>query len=179
MKKNSLKTSAVQGRKTYVFDTSTLIILFEKCGLVTAFTEFAGKNELLVPMRVVEEFFAYDNASSNRSIFQRTFNLIDAVLVDAFLPYFNFDSKPGELWVMSHVFNNPHYFCVIDEGFARGICELFNLNVTGAIGILAEMKKENILQKEDLVCIKNNIKNSHFYLSKKICSELDKICLSH
>lgn len=168
-----------QHEQTYVFDTSTLILLFEKCGLVDAFAKFTQKNKLLVPSRVMEEFFAGKNAEHHRLAFQNCFTALNVDLADELLPYFNFDSTSGEIWVISYALKNPSCICVIDERFASSVCLAFSVTTIGAIGIIEEMKKEGILSPCDLQGIRDKIRNSRFYLSKILCDELDRICLDH
>jgi predicted nucleic acid-binding protein len=126
----------------------------------------------------MNEFLAGKNAKQYNSVFQNCFIPLKVTLAEELLPYFNFDSTSGEIWVISYALKNPSCFCVIDEEFGRSICELFSINVTGAIGIINEMKKVGILSSNDLHCIRDKIRRSRFYLSKKLADELDRICLS-
>jgi predicted nucleic acid-binding protein len=168
-----------QNKQKYIFDTSALIVLFEKCGLVDAFTRFAQGKELSVPLRIIEEFFAGNNDEICRSALKACFTTVNVNVADELLPYFNFDSTSGEISVISYALRNPSYTCVIDEGFGRSICDIFSVNVTGAIGIVGKMKKEGILLPNDLQDVRDKIRNSHFYLSQALCDELDRICLNH
>ena len=162
----------------YVFDTSALIILVEKCELQDAFVKFANERDLFIPTRVREEFFAGDIHDYHKETIENCFTPIDMTLADELLPYFNFDSTSGEIWVISYALKNPSTTCVIDEGFGRNICRLFSINVCGSIGIIGEMKKAGILSKSDLLNVRNKVRDTRFYLSKNLCNELDKICLS-
>ncbi|MCJ7630825.1 hypothetical protein MUP77_00255, partial [Candidatus Bathyarchaeota archaeon] len=123
-----------KNKRKYIFDTSTLIILVEKCELTDVFLKFAEERDLYVPSRVLEEIFAGKNAKQYNSVFRRYFTPINVALAEELLPYFNFDSTSGEIWVISYALKNPSCFCVIDEEFGRNICKLFSINVTGAIG---------------------------------------------
>jgi predicted nucleic acid-binding protein len=165
-------------KREYVFDTSTLIILVEKCELSDAFNRFAQERKLYVPTRVVEEFLIGSSFDDHSTTLQDCFIPLDVTLADELLPYFNFKSTSGEIWVISYALRNPSCFCVIDEEFGRNICKLFSINVTGAIGIMDEMKKDGILSSSDLHCIRDKIRNARFYLSKYLSDELDRICLT-
>jgi predicted nucleic acid-binding protein len=173
-----LNLFAEKNKRKYIFDTSTLIILVEKCGLTDAFSKFAEKRDLYVPLRVIDEFFAGKNAKQYNSVLKDCFIRVDGALAEELLPYFNFDSTSGEIWVISYALRNSSYCCVIDEEFGRSICKLFSINVTGAIGIIEEMKREGILSSNDLHQIRDKIRRTHFYLSKNLCDQLDRICLS-
>ncbi|MCJ7634772.1 hypothetical protein MUP77_20570 [Candidatus Bathyarchaeota archaeon] len=167
-----------RNRREYIFDTSALIILVEKCELTNALLKFAEERELYVPLRVKNEFFAGKNVKHHDPVFQDCFTSLDVPLAEELLPYFNFDPTSGEIWVISYALKNPSCSCVIDEEFGRSICRLFSINLTGAIGIISEMKKGGILSSSDLRCIREKIRNTRFYLSKNLCDELDRICLT-
>lgn len=53
---------------------------------------------------------------------------------------------------------------------------LFELKVTGAIGLISHMEELGLLTANDLDQTRVKIRNSGFYLSKKLCDELDRIC---
>jgi predicted nucleic acid-binding protein len=167
-----------QTKCKYVFDTSALIILVEKCELQNAFAKFALERDLFVPTRVREEFLAGNIRDCHIRTIETCFIPVNITLADELLPYFNFDSTSGEIWVISYALKNPSSVCVIDEEFGRNICRLFSIDVCGSIGIIDEMKKIGILSKSDLLDIRNKMRNARFYLSKTLCDELDKICLS-
>ena len=65
---------------------------------------------------------------------------------------------------------------MIDEMFGRSICENLGLKLTGTIGIIKELKSGGLLTSDDLKVIRIAIKNSRFYLSRKLLNELDDIC---
>lgn len=126
----------------------------------------------------MEEYFAHDNTQECDALFQKVFMPIKIDLAIELLPYFNFDSTSGEIWVISYALKNPSSICVIDEEFSRNICKLFGVNITGTIGIISEMKGQSLLSVSELHQIRDKIRKSGFYLSKELCDELDKICLS-
>lgn len=173
-----MNLSPEKTKREFVFDTSTLIILVEKCGLSDAFTRLAQERKLYVPTRVVEEFLVGSNFNDHKRTLRDCFIPLNVTLADELLPYFNFKSTSGEIWVISYALRNPSCFCVIDEEFGRNICKLFSINVTGAIGIIDEMKRDGILSSSDLHCIRDKIRSTRFYLSKYLCDELDRICLT-
>jgi len=162
----------------YIFDTSSAILLFEKCNLRKQLLKFSETNNLYVPTRVMEEYLKGDVKSSDIVDFQKVFSVINPILEEVLLPYFNFDSSSGEIWVISYALRNPECCCVIDEEFGRNICTLFETRLTGAIGIIKELKKQNLLSDKDLHQIKANVRKSRFYLSEKLLEELGKICSS-
>jgi predicted nucleic acid-binding protein len=129
-----------------------------------------------VPQRVIEEYFQGDNTRSGMPIFQRTFAPAKAKLESELLPFFNFDSSSGEIWVISYGLQNPNSVCVIDEDFGRSLCELFDLNFTGTIGILKKMKQMKLLCNSELKRTKRTIKTCGFFLSKQMSRELDALC---
>lgn len=164
----------------YIFDTSSIILLFEKCGLKKQLLQFSQTNRLHAPTRVMEEYVRGKNVTpTDITDFKKVFSLINPILEKVLLPYFNFESTDGAIWVISHTLGNPECWCVIDEEFGRNIATLFERKLTGAIGIIDEMKRQNILSDVELHKIRKNIRKSGFYLSKKLLKELDKICSSH
>ena len=133
---------------------------------------------LTAPMRVMEEYSIgdRDNPKPNVDNFREVFNLIDAKLDSELLPYFYYESTSGEIWVVSYARHHPEFTCVIDEMFARNICNLLKVKVTGTIGIIGEMKDNGFLTQQDLRNIRDVIKNCRFYLSKDLLRQLDQIC---
>jgi predicted nucleic acid-binding protein len=131
---------------------------------------------LYLPTRVKEEFSKGTIGVHHIKTLEDCFIAVDVKLADELLPYFNFETTSGEISVISYALKNPSCLCVIDEEFGRNICTLFSINVTGSIGIINEMKKADILSQTDLLNVRNKIRNSRFYLSAKLCDELDKIC---
>ncbi len=153
-------------------------MLLEKCQLKSQLLKFAEANTLCAPQRVLEEYEIGDgeNPKPNLAVFREVFSLVSVTLDNELLPYFNYDSSSGEIWVISHALQNPEYTCVIDELFARNICNLMNAKVVGTIGIINEMKLVGILDSEDLKSIRTTIRNCRFYLSKDLLKKLDEIC---
>ena len=126
----------------------------------------------------MEEYSVGDRESSKPNIefFKQVFNPIDVKADDDLLPYFFNESTSGEFWVISYARQHPEFTCVIDESFARSICDVLSIKVTGTIGIIKEMKNKGLLTSDDLKSIKSSIKKSRFYLSAKLLRELDEIC---
>lgn len=124
----------------------------------------------------MEEYLIGDNTEESKTFFQKVFTPTKVDLAAELLPYFNFDSAPGEIWVISYALRNRQCSCVVDEDFARNICKLYELKVTGAIGLISHMKELGLLTANDLDQIRVKIRDSGFYLSKKLCDELDRIC---
>jgi predicted nucleic acid-binding protein len=153
-------------------------MLLEKCQLCIQLKVFAKIYTILAPIRVMEEYSVGDGESPKPNIesFKQVFNPIEVKADDDLLPYFFNESTSGEFWVISYARQNPEYTCVIDESFARSICDTLGIKVTGTIGIIKEMKNKGLLTSDDLTSIKNSIKNSKFYLSTKLLRELDEIC---
>ena len=126
----------------------------------------------------MEEYSVGDGESIKPNIksFKQVFNPIDVKADDDLLPYFFNESTSGEFWVISYARQYPEFTCVIDESFARSICDNLGIKVTGTIGIIKEMKNKGLLTSDDLKLIKDSIKKSRFYLSSKLLRELDEIC---
>ena len=164
----------------YIFDTSPTILLFEKCNLRKKLMELSKANKLYVPSIVFGEFKKGENVTpTDIEEFKKVFSVINPTLNRELLPYFNFKDNSGEIWVISHALKNPECCCVIDEDFGRNIAALFETKLTGAIGIIKEMKSQNLLSDDDLRQLRVRVRKSGFYLSKKLLKELDEICSSH
>lgn len=164
----------------YIFDTSSIILLFEKCNIRPQLREFSEANKLYVPSRVFVEFKEGRNLELvDIKEFEEVFFIVNPNLNGDLLPYFNFEDSSGEIWVLSFALENPEYCCVIDEEFGRNIAALFSMNLTGAIGIIEEMKNSGLLSDKILLHIKDRVRQSGFYLSQKIVKELNRICSSH
>jgi predicted nucleic acid-binding protein len=90
---------------------------------------------VLSKTRVMEEYSIGDgdNPTPNIEIFKRVSNSIDVKLDNELLPYFYYESTSGEIWVISYARQHPEFTCVINETFARNICNLLGLKVTGTI----------------------------------------------
>ena len=164
----------------YIFDTSSAILLFEKCNIRKQLLKFSEADNLYVPTRVMEEYLKGEDVKPSDIVdFKKVFSVINPILEEVLLPYFNYDSSSGEIWVISHALRNPKCWCVIDEEFGRNIATLFETKLTGAIGIIKELKRQRILSDDDLRQIKVNVRKSGFYLSKKLLKELNGLCSSH
>ena len=162
----------------YIFDCSPAILLFEKCNLRKQLNLFRENNKLCVPLRVFEEFKNGKNVGSEDvTEFEKIFSVVNPTLHPDLLPYFNFIDSYGEIWVISYSLTHSEYCCVIDEEFGRGIARLYNLKLTGAVGIISEMKKQGFLSQNDLSHLVDDVKKSGFYISKKLCNALEEICL--
>ena len=161
----------------YIFDCSPAILLFEKCNLRKQLNNFAENNKLCVPFRVFEEFKTGKNVEpEDVTEFKKIFSVVNPTLYQDLLPYFNFIATYGEIWVMSYSLTHSEYCCVIDEEFGRGIARLYNLKLTGAVGIISEMKKQGFLLQNDLYHLVEDVKKSGFFISKKLCKTLEEIC---
>ena len=163
----------------YIFDTSSVILLLENCGLKKQLLQFSQTNKLYVPTKVMEEYAKGEGVTASKiTDFKKVFSVSNSTLERVLLPYFNFDDSSGEIWVISYALRNPESCCVIDEEFGRNVATLFETKLTGAIGIIKELKSQNLLSNDDLRQIRIKVRNSRFYLSKKLLKELDKICSS-
>lgn len=153
-------------------------MLLEKCHLRLQLLELAELCTIFAPERVMEEYSVGDgpNPQPDVAVFKEVFSPIKVEIDNELLPFFNYDSSSGEIWVMSYARKHPEFTCVIDETFARNICNLLGINVTGTIGIVKELKKFHLLSADELRQIRVDIKNSHFYLSRELLRQLDEIC---
>lgn len=126
----------------------------------------------------MEEYAVGDRESPkpNLSAFREVFSPTPKELDNELLPFFNYDTTSGEIWVISYARRHSECYCVIDETFGRNICNLLNIKLTGTIGIINEMKLCGILDIKDLKSIRNAIKACGFYLSKELLRKLDYIC---
>jgi len=163
----------------YIFDASPVILLFEKCDLRKQLLDFSKTNKLYVPSKVFEEFKKGEKIKSiDITEFKKMFSVVNPTLDRNLLPYFNFIDRSGEIWVLSYALENPQCCCVIDEEFGRNIATHYEMQLTGTVGIIEEMRKQKILSDDDLRQIRVDVRKSGFYLSKKLLKELDKICSS-
>jgi predicted nucleic acid-binding protein len=163
----------------YILDTSVLILLFEKCHLREELLKFSKTNALYVPSKVEAEYFRGNGTGEGTVEFKQIFKSINPTLENDILPYFNFQDEFGEVWVISYAIKNPNCYCVIDEQLGRNVCDVFNLKLTGTVGIIDQMKKLNYFSNEKMMEIRQTIRTCGFYLSKEMCKELDRICLGH
>lgn len=153
-------------------------MLLEKCHLREHLLRLGELCTIFAPERVMEEYAVGDsqNSQPDLALFKEVFAPAKVELDNELLPYFNYDSSSGEIWVMSYARSHPDFTCVIDETFARNICNLLGLKVTGTVGIVKELKKFGLVNANELSEIRRNIQNSHFYLSKELLRQLDEIC---
>jgi predicted nucleic acid-binding protein len=157
----------------YVFDTSAVIYLLEKWGLLEKLLLFTSENDLCIPPRVREEFVSGDLGASDVKNLDRVFSVVQVKLDADLLPYFNYDASDGAVWVMSYTRQNPGDCCVIDEEFARDLCQFLRVRFTGCIGILKEMHESSIISSRELLQVKERIRKSSFYCTGRLLKELD------
>jgi predicted nucleic acid-binding protein len=126
----------------------------------------------------MEEYVVGDsqNPKPDITIFRQIFLPAKVNLDNELLPYFNYDSSSGEIWVISYARHHSEFTCVIDEAFGRNICNLFGVKVTGTVGIIKELKRFELVNSIELNQIRLNIKKARFYLSKELLRQLDEIC---
>lgn len=160
----------------YIIDTSAIIVLLEICCLENQLRKFSLNNELHVPPRVAEEFL--EGAKIDSSVFATIFKVVNVDIEQTLLPYFNFESSSGEIWVISYALTHKDCCCIIDEAFSRKICQHFNVKLTGSIGLISEIRKQGLLTDDDLAKVRDKIKRSNFYLSGELLRKLDIICSS-
>jgi predicted nucleic acid-binding protein len=174
--KISLTDSANKAK--YFFDCSPTIRLLEKCQLYSPLKAFSKIYTISAPIRVMEEYSIGDgkNPKPSLELFKQIFNPITVRADEDLLPYFFNESTSGEFWVISYVRQHPDFTCVIDEAFGRSVCETLGVKVTGTIGIIKEMKIQNLLTLAELQFARLAIKKSRFYLSTELLHELDEIC---
>lgn len=156
-----------------IFDTSAVIYLMEKWGLVPELLSLSASHELLVPQRVREEFLDGDVKDADRSNIDRVFKLVPVALNEELLPYFNFDSSDGAIWVMSFVSRAEDSCCVIDEEFGRRVCDTVGIRFTGSIGILRMMVKEGMIEPRRVKEVKARIRQSSFYHREWLLERID------
>lgn len=135
----------------------------EKWGLVTELLGLSRSHELLIPQRVREEFLIGSITETDKANIDRVFDLIPVSLNEDLLPYFNFDSRDGAIWVISQASREENSCCVIDEKFGRSVCQTIGVRFTGSIGIIHLMMKEGVLKPADVKDLKARIKKSSFF----------------
>jgi predicted nucleic acid-binding protein len=172
-----LSTFQNKAATEYILDTSVLIILFEKCRLRDELFRFSQTNTLYVPERVEEEYFKGNSTKEGYNYFKRIFKSVKPSLESEIKSYFSFQDTFGEEWVISYAIQNPSCFCVIDERLGRNVCEIFDLKLTGTVGLIEEMKKLGYFSKQKLIEIRQIVCTGKFYLSKEMRAELDRVCL--
>jgi predicted nucleic acid-binding protein len=88
------------------------------------------------------------------------------------LPYFHFDETCGEISVISHAIRNQDCCCVIDEEYARRICELFGASLTGTVGILVKLRDACLVSRQELRTIRKRLQSSTFFLSRQLLKQI-------
>lgn len=156
----------------FVFDTSATVALIETCRLETPLRKFSENHRLFVSQQVKDEYLAGERAERNIPAFERVFESSVVNLDQRLLPYFHFDESCGEISVISHAIRNPHCCCVIDEEYARRICELFDVPLTGTVGILLKLRDAGLVSRRDLRTLRKRLQNSTFFLSKRLLKQI-------
>jgi predicted nucleic acid-binding protein len=156
----------------FIFDTSATVALIETCRLETSLLEFSENHRLFVSQQVKEEYLAGERAERNILVFERVFESLVVSLDQRLLPYFHFDESCGEISVISHAIRNPDCCCVIDEEYARRICELFDVALTGTVGILLKLRDAGLVSRRELRTVRKRLQNSRFFLSKRLLKQI-------
>jgi len=165
----------------YIFDTSAVIYLFEKCRLIEELLTFSKRNSLCIPQRVEEEFLFGNVKQSDKVNLKKIFKVTHVTLDSGLLPYFGYDDSDGAIWVISQGLRNSGSWCVIDEIFGRDLCKFLRsvlrlkLRFTGTIGVLKRMKTSGALSQEKLKVVKDTIKQSSFYFDRNLLNELEQL----
>ena len=167
MKKNLSQLSKRKNIPKCVFDTSSVIALIEICQLGGVLQKFSKKTSLYVPHRVRDEFLNGPQPQKDIVAFKKIFSISSVILKKELLPYFNFDSDCGEIWVISYAIKNPECWCVMDEEFGRNICRLFKVKLIGTMGIISHLRNLGYLTNTDLIRLKKSLRDSTFYLPEK------------
>ena len=165
----------------YVFDTSAVICLFEKCRLTEELLRFSRRNTLCIPQRVKEEFLRGNVSQTDKVDLEKIFNVERVALDSRLLPFFSYDDSDGAIWVLSYGLREPGSCCVIDEAFGRSLCEFLRtilrlkLRFTGTIGVLKRMKTSGVLSQGKLRVIRDRIKQGDFYCDESLLNELEQL----
>ena len=147
-------------------------MLLETCLLEPALRQFGQTHDLLITKRVREEYGAGPGPNLRTTLLSTIFKLVDVEIDQRLLPYFHFDSTSGEIGVISYALRQTGSFCVIDEEFARQVCHLFDLHFTGSVGIIKQMHREHLLNRNDMHLIRERLRRSNFYLTDRLLNEL-------
>jgi predicted nucleic acid-binding protein len=148
------------------------VALLETCSLEKELTELKATHQLLITERVLEEYRAGTRLFVGIGLVEEVFTTIKTVIDEKLLPYFHFKSSSGEISVISCGINDRQACCVIDEEFARNVCRLFGVNLTGTVGIIRRMLAEHILDPKAVSLIRSKLRASNFYLTEKLLDEL-------
>lgn len=117
-----------------------------------------------------EEYWAGQRRNSDSRI-DNIFETGSIRLDERLLPYFHFKSTSGEISVISYGIVNGAT-CVIDDEFARQICNLFNAPLTGSIGIVKRMRAERLLTRKEMQEIRERLRKSKFYMTQELLDQL-------
>jgi predicted nucleic acid-binding protein len=121
---------------------------------------------------VLEEYRAGTRLAVGIGLVDEVFMTVRTVISEKLLPYFHFTSSSGEISVISCAIGDPHTCCVIDEEFARNVCRLFGVKLTGTGGVIRKMLAEHILDPKAVSSIRSKLRASNFYLTEKLLAEL-------
>jgi predicted nucleic acid-binding protein len=146
----------------------------EKWQLTDELLEFSRHHQLLIPERVRQEFVTGDIRELDRIGLAQLFLPVPVELEESLVPYFNFDSTDGAIWVVSHGMHTVNSCCVIDEEFARNICKFLGVHYTGSIGIVRQLIESGILSKADVPKLKAKVRLSSFFHDRTLLDGLDK-----
>jgi predicted nucleic acid-binding protein len=146
--------------------------LLETCSVDLALHSFGEGHELLITERVREEYEAGQRPTASLGLVDSVFATTPIQVSDRLLPYFHFDSTSGEISVISYAMQNTNTCCVIDEEFARQVCKLFAVRLTGSIGILKLMLAERLLTRRKMREVRERLRKSKFYLSEELLNQL-------
>jgi predicted nucleic acid-binding protein len=146
--------------------------LLETCSIDAALQTFSKSHGLLITERVREEYAAGQRPIGKGELIDSIFVTTHVQVTHRLLPYFHFDSTSGEISVISYAMQNTDVSCVIDEEYARQICSLFDVRLTGSIGILKRMLAEHLLTRSEIRSIRERLRRSRFYLSDELLNQL-------
>jgi predicted nucleic acid-binding protein len=121
---------------------------------------------------VREEYRVGERSTTGIALVDDIFQTVECPVNAKLLPYFHFRSISGEIEVISCALADRKLCCVIDEEFGRSICRLFDVKLTGAVGIIRKMREEHLVQSDEIRLVKSKLKASTFYLSDRLLNEL-------
>jgi predicted nucleic acid-binding protein len=148
-----------------------VVVLLETCSIDVALQSFGTRHELLITERVREEYEAGQRPLNKAGLLGSIFAIVSAQVNDSLLPYFHFDASSGEISVISYAMQN-NASCVIDEEFARQVCKLFEIPLTGSVGIIKRMHAERLLTRREMRIVRERLRKSKFYLSDELLNQL-------
>ena len=155
----------------FIFDTSVIIAFCTECKQPELLEKLKGKNnEIYIPNAVSDEIKETDitykllkDLKIKKII--KNINTLDKNDILDFKnkhPYLNNGEIEVILWGMKLKNKNEKYCCVIDDGKARKIAELYKIKFTGTMGLLNKMVDLEILSIEEKNKIINNLKDAGF-----------------